>query len=111
MNLHSGQKRVLQYKTLIKGEVVVGMGAQLELNNTKFEQCKGRVGAATLVASNCTIYSYETVFIGCEAPPSYAIVMLKEMNISAEAQIGQFEQCELINSKINQWRSCLKNHF
>lgn len=32
IHLHSGQKRVLHYKTLIKGEVVVGAGAELDLN-------------------------------------------------------------------------------
>ena len=31
-NLHNRQKRVLQYKTLIKGKVVVETGAELDLN-------------------------------------------------------------------------------
>ena len=74
--------------------------AVLELNNTKFEQCKGRAGAAALDAFHCTINSHNTVFISCEAPQSYAVVMLKETNISAEEQIGQFEQCEIINSML-----------
>lgn len=75
--------------------------AELELNNTKFEQCKGRAGAAALDAFNCTINSYDTAFIRCEAPQSYAVVMLKETNIAEEAQIGQFEQCEIISSIIH----------
>ena len=74
--------------------------AELELNNTKFEQCKGCAVAATLDVFNCTINSADTVFIHCEAPKSYAVVMLKETNISEEAQIGQFEQCEIISSII-----------
>lgn len=32
VHLQSGQKRVLQYNTLIKGEVVVSVGAELDLN-------------------------------------------------------------------------------
>jgi len=75
--------------------------AEFELKNTKFEQCKGRAGAAALDAFNCTLNSRDTAFIGCEAPQSYAVVMLKEANISTEAQIGQFKQCEIINSMIH----------
>ena len=75
--------------------------AEFELKNAKFEQCKGRAGAAALDAFNCTLNSRDTAFIGCEAPQSYAVVMLKETNISTEAQIGQFEQCEIINSMIH----------
>ena len=75
--------------------------AEFELKNTKFEQCKGRAGAAALDAFNCTLNSRDTAFIGCEAPQSYAVVMLKETNISTEAQIGQFKQCEIINSMIH----------
>lgn len=72
--------------------------AELELTNTTFEQCKGRAGAAALDAFNCTLNSGETAYIRCEAPPSYAVVMLKDTNVSTETQIGQFEQCEVINS-------------
>ena len=75
--------------------------AEFELKNTKFEQCKGRAGAAALDAFNCTLNSRDTAFIGCEAPQSYAVVILKETNISTEAQIGQFKQCEIINSMIH----------
>ena len=75
--------------------------AELELTNTTFEQCKGRAGAAALDAFNCTINSHDTLFDSCQAPQSYAVVMLKETNISAEAQIGLFKQCEIINSTIH----------
>ena len=74
---------------------------ELKLHKTTFERCKGRAGAAALDAFNCILNSDDTLFIACEAPHSYTGVILKEANISAEAQIGPFEQCRVTNSIIH----------